>query len=158
MMNRLVRESLEREFSLSSIKQKDLTMVSRRQAEAEKEKLEKEIADIMHQMEQLRESGSEEYIRYRLGEISETEMAENAEKRKKDNAELLESQKILSRRLSEVDVMAEKKNHYLRALLKCKDDTPFTSEVLHALIERIDVYPDKRVEIHFTFTRKDLKI
>jgi DNA invertase Pin-like site-specific DNA recombinase len=157
-LNRLVEKALEREFSLSSMKQKNLTMVSRRQAEAEKEKLEKEIADITHQMERLRESGSEDYIRYRMGEISETEMAENADKRKKDNAKLLESQKILSRRLSEVDVMAEKKNHYLRVLLKCKDDTPFTSEVLHALIERIDVYPDKRVEIHFTFTRKDLKI
>jgi hypothetical protein len=32
-----------------------------------------------------------------------------------------------------------------------------TAEVLHVLIERIDAYPDKRVEIHFAFSGRDFE-
>ena len=46
VLNRLVEEALEREFSLSSLKQKDLVEASRRQAETEKRKMEKEIEEI----------------------------------------------------------------------------------------------------------------
>lgn len=156
-LNRLVEEALEREFSLSSMKQKDLTMVSRKQAETEKKKLEKEIEDAGYQMKKLKESGSEDYIRYRLGELPESEMMEKADKRKADIEKLQDRQKTLSRRLAEVDVQAEKRSHYLRTLLKCKKGTPLTAKVLHALIERIDVYPDKRVEIHFAFSGRDFE-
>jgi hypothetical protein len=156
-LNRLVEEALEREFSLSSMKQKDLTLVSRKQAETERKKLEKEIEDAGYQMEKLKTAGSEDYIRYRLGELPESEMMEKADKRKADIEKLQDRQKMLSRRLAEVDVQAEKRNHYLRTLLKCKKGTPLTAEVLHALIERIDVYPDKRVEIHFAFSGRDFE-
>jgi hypothetical protein len=156
-LNQLVEEALEREFSLSSMKQKDLTTASRKQAETEKKKLEKEIEDAGYQMEKLKGSGSEDYIRYRLGELSESEMMEKADKRKADIEKLQDRQKTLSRRLAEVDVQAEKRSHYLRTLLKCKKGTPLTAEVLHTLIERIDVYPDKRVEIHFAFSGRDFE-
>jgi hypothetical protein len=84
-------------------------------------------------------------------------MIEKADKRKADIEKLQDRQKMLSRRLAEVDVQAEKRSHYLRTLLKCKKGTPLTAEVLHALIERIDVYPDKRVEIHFAFSGRDFE-
>lgn len=156
VLNRLVEEALEREFSLSSLKQKDLVEASRRQAETEKRKMEKEIEDAVYKVEQLKKSGSEDYIKYRLGELSEPAMMEKAEKRKKDIEKLQDRQKILSRRLAEIDGKTEKRNHYLRTLMKCRKGTPLTTEVVHALIERIDVYPDKRVVIHFAYSGKEV--
>ena len=79
-----MEETLEREFSLSSLKQKDLVTVSKHQAESEKKKMEKEIADADYKIEQLKKSGSEDYIRFRLGELEEAAMKEKAEKRKQD--------------------------------------------------------------------------
>lgn len=156
VLNRLVEEALEREFSLSSLKQKDLVEASRHQAEAEKKKLEKEIKDAVYKVEQIKKSGSEDYIKYRLGELSEVAMMEKAEKRKKDIEKLQDRQNILSRRLAEIDGKTEKRNHYLRTLMKCRKGTPLTAEVMHTLIERIDVYPDKRVVIHFAYSGKEV--
>ena len=58
ILNRLVEEALEKEFSLTSMKQKDLVTASKRQAENEKKKLEKEISEISYKIEELKKSGS----------------------------------------------------------------------------------------------------
>lgn len=156
VLNRLVGEALEREFSLSGMKQKDLVASSKRQAEQEKRKLEKEIAETASRIELMKQAGSEEYIRYRSGEMSEAAMKANADDRKKETGKLQERQKLLDRRLSGIDIETEKRNHYLRTLMKCKKGTPLTEEVLHALIDRIEVFKDKRVVIHFRYSGKEI--
>lgn len=156
ILNRLVEEALEREFSLSTLKQKDLVATSKRQAEQEKRKLEKEIADAVENAERMKCAGSEDYIRYRSGEIGKEEMTQRAEQRKNDIRKLQDRQKVLERKLAEMDGRTEKRNHYLRTLMKCKKGTPLTSEVLHALIDKIEVFKDKRVVIHFTYSGKEV--
>lgn len=157
MLNRLVDEAVQKEFSLASLKQKDLVAASSRQAENEKKKLEKEIADISYKIEDMKKSGSEDYIRYRSGEITEKAMTEAAEKRKKEIRKLLDRQKVLERRLAEVDGKTEKRNHYLRTLMKCRKGTPLTEEVLHTLVERIEVFKGKRVVIRFAYSGKEIR-
>lgn len=156
ILNRLVEDALEREFSLSTLKQKDLVATSKRQAEQEKRKLEKEIADAVENAERMKCAGSEDYIRYRSGEIGKEEMTQRAEQRKNDIRKLQDRQKVLERKLAEMDGRTEKRNHYLRTLMKCKKGTPLTSEVLHALIDKIEVFKDKRVVIHFTYSGKEV--
>ena len=157
ILNRLVEEAVQKELSLASVKQKDLVAASSRQAENEKKKLEKEIADISYKVEDMKKSGSEDYIQYRSGEITEKAMTEAAEKRKKEIRKLLDRQKVLERRLAEVDGKTEKRNHYLRTLMKCRKGTPLTEEVLHTLIEKIEVFKGKRVVIHFAFSGKEIR-
>ena len=156
ILNRLVEEALEKEFSLTSMKQKDLVTASKRQAENEKKKLEKEISEISYKIEELKKSGSEDYIRYRSGEMTEQAMTEAAEKRKKEICRMQDRQKVLERRLAEIDGKTEKRNHYLRTLMKCRKGTPLTAEVLHALIEKIEVFKDKRVKVHFIYSGKEI--
>ena len=156
ILNRLVEEALEKEFSLTSMKQKDLVTASKRQAENEKKKLEKEISEISYKIEELKKSGSEDYIRYRSGEMTEQAMTEAAEKRKKEIRRMQERQKVLERRRAEIDGKTEKRNHYLRTLMKCRKGTPLTAEVLHALIEKIEVFKDKRVKVHFIYSGKEI--
>lgn len=157
ILNRLVEEALEKEFSLASTKQKDLVAASKRQAENEKKKMEKEITDISYKIEELKKSGSEDYIRYRSGEIAEQAMTESAEKRKKDIRRLQDRQKVLERRMAETAGKTEKRNHYLRTLMKCKKGTPLTEEVLHVLIDKIEVFKGRRVVIHFTYSGKEIR-
>ncbi|WP_029200871.1 recombinase family protein [Oribacterium sp. NK2B42] len=156
ILNRLVEEALEKEFSLTSMKHKDLVTASKRQAENEKKKLEKEISEISYKIEELKKSGSEDYIRYRSGEMTEQAMTEAAEKRKKEIRRMQDRQKVLERRLAEIDGKTEKRNHYLRTLMKCRKGTPLTAEVLHALIEKIEVFKDKRVKVHFIYSGKEI--
>ena len=157
MLNRLVEEALQKEFSMASVKQKDLIAASKKQAENEKKKMEKEITDISYKVEDMKKSGSEDYIRYRSGEITEKAMTEAAEKRKKDIRKLLDRQKVLERRLAEIDGNTEKRNHYLRTLMKCKKNTPLTAEVLHTLIDKIEVFKGKRVVVHFVYSGKEFR-
>ena len=156
VLNRLVEEALEKEFYLTSMKQKDLVTASKRQAENEKKKLEKEISEISYKIEELKKSGSEDYIRYRSGEMTEQAMTEATEKRKKEIRRMQDRQKVLERRLAEIDGKTEKRNHYLRTLMKCRKGTPLTAEVLHALIEKIEVFKDKRVKVHFIYSGKEI--
>ena len=156
ILNRLVEEALEKEFSLTSMKQKDLVTASKRQAENEKKKLEKEISEISYKIEELKKSGSEDYIRYRSGEMTEQAMTGTAENRKKEIRRMQDRHKVLERRLAEIDGKTEKRNHYLRTLMKCRKGTPLTAEVLHALIEKIEVFKDKRVKVHFIYSGKEI--
>lgn len=156
VLTRLVEEALDKEFSLTDLKQKDLVAASRKQAEIEKKKLEKESAEAAQKVEALKKDGSEDYIHYRTGEMSENEMTERADKRKKEIRRLQDRQKLLDRRLAEIDGQTEKRNKYLRTLMKCKKGTPLTSEVLHALIEKIEVFPGKRVVVHFLYSGKEV--
>ena len=55
-----------------------------------------------------------------------------------------------------MDGRTEKRTHYLRTLMKCKKGTPLTAEVLHVLIDKIEVFPDKKVLIHFAFSGKEI--
>ena len=157
ILNRLVEEALEKEFSLTSVKQKDLVAASKRQAENEKKKLEKEISEISYKVEDLKESGSKDYIRYRSGEMTEQAMTEAAENRKKESRRMQDRQKVLERKLAEIDGKTEKRNQYLRTLMKCRKGTPLTAEVLHALIDKIEVFKDKRVKVHFLYSDKEIR-
>lgn len=41
--------------------------------------------------------------------------------------------------------------------MKCKKGTPLTAEVLHALIDKIEVFKGRRVVIHFTYSGKEIR-
>jgi len=156
VLKRLVEEALEKEFLLSELKQKDLVSASRKQAEDEKKKLERESAEAAQKIETLKKDGSEDYILFRMGEITEGELTERADVRKKEIRRLQDRQKVLDRKLAEIDGKTEKRNHYLRTLMKCRKGTPLTAEVLHALIDKIEVFPGKKVKIHFLYSGKDI--
>ena len=88
--------------------------------------------------------------------MTEQAMTEAAENRKKEIRRMQDRQKALERRLSEIDGKTEKRNHYLRTLMKCRKGTTLTAEVLHALIHKIEVFKDKRVKVHFIYSGKEI--
>ena len=55
-----------------------------------------------------------------------------------------------------IDIETRQKNQFLRALVKGKEQTELTAEVVRTLVHRIEVYPDHRVKVIFTFKRSDV--
>ncbi|MCD7717128.1 MAG: recombinase family protein [Lachnospiraceae bacterium] len=156
VLNRVVLAAFEREFSLSTMRQKDLTEISRQRAEEEKKNVRAELRRTETRMEDMKRIGSEDYLKFRIDGMTQEEFEEKNEKRKAETDILEGSLKTLARRLKEIDGETERRNRYLRMLMKGKESTPLTSEVLHALIEEIQIFPGKRVQIVFKFTGKEL--
>ncbi len=156
VLNRLVLAAFEQEFSLSSMRQKDLTEVSSQRAEKEKKNIRDELQKIGNRIADLKNRGSDDYMAFRTGGMTQEEFEIKNKKRKVETDSLEENSRLLFRRLKEIDGETEKRNRYLRLLMKAKENTPLTSEVLHTLIEEIRVYPDKRVQVVFRFSGKEL--
>ena len=80
----------------------------------------------------------EEYVRYRLWKEERLRELEKQKKRYQEEGKKLE-------RKGEIYLKA------VRSLIKLKSGNTLTKELVEALIERIYVYPGKRVEIVFTY-------
>ena len=157
VLNDLVTQAFKKEFALSSLRQKDLVDASNRQAQKEKRMLENDISNVAARLEQIKIEGSEDYIKYRLEQMSKQDMLERTERRKKEADKLQDRHKLLTRKLGEIDAKTKVRNHYLRTLMKCKKGIVLTDEVLHTLIDKIEVFEDKRIVIHFSFSGKQLE-
>ena len=49
----------------------------------------------------------------------------------------------------------ENRNRFLRALLRFNEKSELDQELMQALIEKITIFPDKRIEIAYRFQGKD---
>ena len=151
----LVREAVRQEFSLSAMRLKDLTEVSNREAETAKKECNSQLAALDRKIEELTKSGSERYLKYRKGELSEGVFLKEKEELGQRRA-LLQKQRLdATERLRTIEVQTAEKNHFLRALARGRGKAELTAEVLETLIHRIEVYPDHRIKVIFAFKRSD---
>ncbi len=113
----------------------------------------KKIADIEKKITIQEYEGSRYYEQYVTGTIS--------------REELLGKQKLLADKIAklkvQIDTVQEKmdareklfkeKQRWLRSLLRLKemDESEIDRDIITALVKRIDVYPDKNMEITYTF-------
>ena len=154
-MTGLVREAVRQEFSLSAMRLKDLTEVSNREAETAKKECNSQLAALDRKIEELTKSGSERYLKYRKGELSEGVFLKEKEELGQRRA-LLQKQRLdATERLRTIEVQTAEKNHFLRALARGRGKAELTAEVLETLIHRIEVYPDHRIKVIFAFKRSD---
>lgn len=152
----LVKEAIRQEFSLSAMRPCELVKSNNREAEALKQEWNRQILDCEKRIEGIRKLGSEQYLKYRMGEMDE----ECFKSAKKENDKKMESLKqksaAVTNRLGTIDFETIRKNHFLRTLVKGNEKSELTAEVIRTLIDRIEVYPDHRVKIIFAFKREDV--
>ncbi len=117
---------------------------------------ETELAQKLHRAEQqiwaLTEEESGKYMAYRMGELTQ-EAYVHYRLWKDKRMQELEKQKTQYEK--EVKELQKKGKDYLkaiRALVKLKHQEVLTKELVEALIEKIYVYPGKRVETVFTYS------
>lgn len=152
----IVKKAIRQEFSLSAMCPKELVESNNREAEALKEKWNKQILDCEKKLEGIRKLGSEQYLKYRMGEMEEESFKKAKEENDKRIESLRQKSAAVTDRLRRIDSETIRKNHFLRTLVKGNEKSELTAEAVRTLIERIEVYPDHRVKIIFAFKREDV--
>lgn len=122
-----------------------------------KKELENRHKKIRRNIEMIREKEGFKYVQYKEGEISQKEYVAykiQQEDRRRD----------LDRQLAQVEdemkkaaTLAEKVPAMVRAILHMRSGKELTKEMVEALIDRIYVYPGKRVEISWGYTDELLR-
>lgn len=151
----IVKEAIKQEFSLSKMRPKNLVEILDKEAEKSKREWKRQVLDYERKIEGLRKLGSEQYLKYRMGEIDEAGFKNAKEENDKKTLCLQTELTAIAEKLRTIDSETVKKNHFLRALVKGSGKGELTAEVIQALIDRIEVYPDHRVKIIFAYKRND---
>lgn len=151
----LVKAALRQEFALGSLRPKELVEQNNAAAMERKRELEKELGRIQAETEAGKRRGSELYLKYRCGELDRDAFQGWKEQEERQGQQRRVRQEETNRRIREVDALTASQNHFLRTLLKFHEKSSLDSEMLHTLVERINVFPEKRVEIVFRFKSRD---
>ena len=153
----IVKEAIRQEFSLSAMRPKELVESNKREAEAQKEEWNRQLLHIQKRIENVKKLGSEQYLKYRMGEMDEESFRREKEDNDKTTLLLQKKSADIAERLKKIDFETAQKNHFLRTLVKGSEKTELTSEAVRTLIHRIEVYPDHRVKVIFAFRRQDVQ-
>lgn len=117
-----------------------------------KKELESRCKKVSRNIEMIREKEGLKYVQYKGGEISQKEYVAykmQQEDRRRD----------LDRQLAQIEddvkktgILTEKVPAMVRAILYMRTGKELTKEMVEALVDRIYVYPGKRVEISWGYT------
>ncbi len=154
-LTELFREAIRQEFALSAMRLKDLTEACVREAKEEKKEWSARLAAIDRKIEELTKNGSEQYLKYRMGEMSESAFRKAAEENAQSKISLQKQRTDIAEKLRTMDAQTAEKSHFLRMLAKGKGKAELSAEVVETLIHRIEVYPDHRIKVIFAFRRSD---
>lgn len=143
---------LEKEISAHIGRQKEYAEKGReyvRQVSMELEKKQKQAETIIAQ---LQEQESEKYIAYRTGSIPQKEYV--AFKMQKDGQleELTKQMSLIDEDKKELERKGKRYLKAIRSLIRWGSEKELTKELVETLIDRIYVYPGKRLEVVFSYT------
>lgn len=155
-LSNFVKAAIQQEFALSAMQINALVEKNHREAERMKGEWRQELLRLGRRMENTKRLGSEQYLRYREGEMD----AESFRSLKEENAgKILAFRKRcadISEKLKAIDEETERKNQFLRAVVEGGEGAELTAEAVNTLISRIEVYRDHRIRIVFRFGRRGL--
>ena len=151
----LIREAIRQEFALSAMRLKDLTEACAKEAKETKQQWSVRLAATDRKIEELTKNGSEQYLKYRMGEMSESAFRKAAEENTQSKISLQKQRTDIAEKLRTMDAQTAEKSHFLRMLAKGKGKAELSAEVVETLIHRIEVYPDHRIKVIFAFQRSD---
>lgn len=152
----IVKEAIRQEFSLSAMRPKDIVEINNREAEIQKEEWNRQLITLEKSIQDIRKLGSEQYMKFRMGEMDEECFKRNKEENEIKAASLQKKSAVIAERLRTLDYETVRKNHFLCNLIKGSGKAELTADVVRTLIDRIEVYQDHRVKIVFTFKRFEI--
>lgn len=152
----IVKEVIRQEFILSGMRPKDLVEMNSRETERMKEEWSARLAMLEKELDGIRQLGSEQYLKYRMGEMDEESFRRAKEENDKNAASIHEESRTIAEKLRRIDSETARKNHFLRTLMKGSGKGELTTEIVRTLIGRVEVYPEHRVKVTFAFEKSEL--
>ena len=113
----------------------------------------KKIADIEKKITIQEYEGSRYYEQYVTGTISREELLGKQKLLADKTAKLKAQIDLVQEKMDAREKLFKEKQRWLRSLLRLKemDESEIDRDIITALVKRIDVYPDKNMEITYTF-------
>lgn len=142
----------EKEFDTGLKKRRTYLDTAKEIIRHKKQELEQDLRSVTYAKERLAGEESEKYVAYRTGTLSQKDYV--AYKMYKENRlRDLEKQES-SFREQEVSLERDGETYLkaVRALIKLKNEQVLTRELIETLIDKIYVYPGKRMEVLFTYS------
>ena len=139
------------EFAIRLKRQKDYVEEGRQLISQKRKELEQKMRQVESRLSALAEEDAGKYMSYRMNHLTQEDYV-SYRLRRDDAMEELEKQK--GRYQEEMKCLERKGEAYLktvRALIGLKKQKALTKGLVEALVERIHVYPGKRVETVFTY-------
>lgn len=153
VLSRLLKEVLKKEAALTGLHAKELLERSYRETDEKKREWQKKLEDLNRQAERRKRKESELYMKYRDGYMNREEFLHQKEAEEGQIRQVREKQAQIEEALKMLDTELEDKNRFLHKLLQFDESPELSRELLRALIERIRVFSDQRIEISFCFGR-----
>lgn len=143
---------IEAEFAARLVKQKSHVETAREHLRLKKMELEQKLRSCNHAKERLDGEESEKYMAYRMGSLCQKDYV-SYKMQKEDRMQELEKQENqMKGQISQLERDGDAYLKAVRALLKLKNRQVLTKELVDTLIEKIYVYPGKRVEVLFSYS------
>lgn len=155
-LTELVRVAIYRECVLSGTTAKELAGLGSAAAGRLKREAERSGARLEKEIKRLERRAGEEYLRYRSGEISREEFCVWKEKNRERIHLRREQQRESLCRQKAAAAAVERQGAFLCSFLKEGKRPEPDRELLHAIFERIEVFPEKRLEFSFRFREKNI--
>ena len=156
-LNRILLETLRKEFHLSGVRMKTLVDYNRKQAEQKEKNAEKRKGDIQARIQDLDIEMSSIYIQYRAGRIDKEAFLNLKVSKETEKNNLMMELSKQEINVQHIRKEAEEMNHFIRCLWKGRKGTELDCKALHCLVKKITLYRDRRVEIVFNFSREQIE-
>lgn len=147
---------LHMEFATYLDKPMHYIKVGKEQINAARFQTEKEIKTIQKKAQRLKEEETGIYMDYREGRLPQKEYVDFKMKQAEYLYELEKRAGTLNKKQKEIEKVQEKYLKAIRSLLKMKNGESLTMELVDALVEKIYVYPGKRVEVQFRYVNEKI--
>lgn len=118
---------------------------------------EKEGENLQRRIRQEEEKGTEAYVAYREGKMPQKEYVSFKLEQDMRLRELERQGKELEEKQKGMEKVRERYLKAVRSMLKLKDTGELTMEMVDSLIEKIHVYPGKRIEAELRYTNEMLE-
>ena len=148
---------LKIEFSMYLDKQGRFIESGKEQIQNAIAEKEKELKSIQAAAGRLETEEYYIYIDYRAGKTAQKEYVAQKKKKEEFRRELCSQEKKVKERLKAMEQVHSRYQKAVRSLAGLKSGNELTADMAGALIEKIYVYPGKRVEILFRYTNEMLE-
>ncbi|NBJ94310.1 recombinase family protein [Parablautia muri] len=156
LLTDIVKEVARWEFALSGMCLEDFVEMSNRETEALKEGWLARLTQLDRKLEMIKVLGSEQYLRYRMGEMNEGSFQRRKEENDKNSASIREESRAVTEKLRRVESETARKNDFLYTLMEGSGKGELSLALVRTLFKKIEVYPKQRVKVTFAFERSQL--
>lgn len=154
-VQRVLRDEISIWLKKAELKNRDFTKIADKILKEKQMEYDMELRQIERQFASLSRKKSEQFFLYKDGKITKEEYLSFRENITMDEC-------FLNNRKAEVEDMKKKAERQIRrekkffkALLDADKVTELNTEIVESLVDKICLYEDKRLEIHFKITKGD---